>query len=92
MTKNLMFLAALSVLTLGVSVSAQAKEASTCKVSTNDIGTIVGKGRSPSAAFEDAATKCFERREQLHRMKKGQSFDEDTGLAVIDSCANIKCG
>jgi hypothetical protein len=63
----------------------------TCKVETNDIGTIVGQGRSPSAAFEDAAEKCFDRRSQLYKMKKGSSVDEDTGLVMIDMCANIKC-
>jgi hypothetical protein len=69
-----------------------AVDKSTCKVSTNDIGTIIGRGSSSSDAFEDAATQCFERREKLYRMKKGSSMDEDTGLAMIDNCANIRCG
>jgi hypothetical protein len=68
------------------------KSDAVCKVATNDIGTIVGRGRSPSAAFEDAATKCFERRADLYQMKKGTSVDEETGLVMIDMCANIRCG
>ena len=87
--------AALMMLAMMVSISApklaEAAEKATCKVKTNDIGTIYGKGRTPSAAFEDAADQCFERRAQLFRMKKGSNLDEDTGLAVIDVCANIKC-
>jgi hypothetical protein len=76
-------------------VSAQAQafgKKVTCKVTTNDIGTIVGKGRSFNAAFEDAAEQCFERRAQLHRLKNNADLDEDTGLVVIDTCANIQCG
>ncbi len=74
-----------------VCASAFAKDGNVCKVQTNDVGTIVGKGRSPSAAFEDAATKCFERHAELHKMTKGKSVDEDSGLVMIDACVNIKC-
>ena len=82
--------AMLSLLTAG---PAFASTSATCKVSTNDIGTIVGKGPTKSAAFEDAATKCFDRREQLYKMKTNQaSLDEDSGMVMIDACANIKCG
>ncbi len=63
----------------------------TCKVETTDIGTIVGKGPSRNIAFEDAATQCFDRRAQLYRMKKGSNVDEEAGLVMIDTCANIKC-
>lgn len=73
--------------------AAQAAEGSTCKVSTNDIGKIVGRGRSQAAAFEDAATQCFDRRELLYKLKNhGNSVDEGNGIAMIDDCANIKCG
>lgn len=64
----------------------------TCKVSTNDIGTIIGHGSSRDAAFEDAATQCFERREKLYKMRKGAVVDEDSALVMIDTCANIRCG
>jgi predicted RNA-binding protein YlqC (UPF0109 family) len=64
----------------------------TCKVTTHDIGTIIGRGGNPLAAFEDAAEQCFERRAQLHRLKSNSDLDEDTGMVVIDTCANIKCG
>ena len=55
---------------------ANAHAEATCKVVTNDIGTIVGNGRSPSAAFEDAAEKCFDRHQSLHKMKKGAGPEE----------------
>ena len=71
---------------------AEASEKKTCKVATNDIGTIIGRGSNADSAFEDAATQCFERREQLYKMKKGNSVDEETGLVMIDMCANIRCG
>ena len=74
------------------SLTAQAAEKSTCKVKTNDIGTITGKGRSPAEAFEDAATQCFDRRASLYKMKKGsEKVDEDSGLVMIDACANVTC-
>ena len=45
--------------------NAQAAGKSSCKVETADIGTTIGNGPSSEAAFEDAATQCFERRRQL---------------------------
>jgi hypothetical protein len=71
--------------------TAHAGDKKVCKVATNDIGTIIGRGPSSDAAFEDAATQCFDRREQLYKMKKGATMDEDTGLVMIDACANIRC-
>lgn len=71
---------------------AHAGDKKVCKVATNDIGTIVGRGSNSDAAFEDAATQCFDRRAQLYRMKKGADVDEDSGLVMIDMCANIRCG
>lgn len=70
---------------------AMASEKKSCKVTTNDIGTITGRGPSSEAAFEDAATQCFERRAELFRLKRGTEVDEETGLLFIDVCANIKC-
>jgi hypothetical protein len=73
--------------------SAMASDKEICKVKTNDIGTIIGRGSNSQMAFEDAATQCFERRAQLYRMKKSKSsIDEDSGLVMIDMCANIACG
>ncbi|MES2962391.1 MAG: hypothetical protein V4760_00780 [Bdellovibrionota bacterium] len=93
--KKVMFLFAM-VLMLVLSFAqlgqAQAGEKKVCKVSTNDIGTIVGKGSNSDAAFEDAATQCFDRRSKLYSMKNGGSVDEDSGLVMIDMCANIRCG
>lgn len=78
----------LSAFTFMTSI-AQANE--TCKVKMPDIGTIVGVGESQSQAFEDAATKCFDRRAQLYRSRNGRNVAEDDGLAIIDICANVRC-
>jgi hypothetical protein len=71
--------------------TAHAASKTACKVVTNDVGTITGRGPSSSDAFEDAATQCFDRREKLYKMKKGTNVDEESGLVMIDACANIKC-
>ena len=65
--------------------------ASSCKVITNDIGTIHGSGKTPSAAFQDAAEQCFDRRSKLFQIQKGGPVDMDTGVVMIDACANITC-
>ena len=92
--KALFFVLAL-VVTLSIAPgeahAAQSRK-SVCKVVTNDIGTIIGQGRNPAAAFEDAAIQCFDRRECLYKMSKGSNVDEESGLVMIDLCANIKCG
>ncbi len=59
-----------------------------CRVETGDIGTIIARG---PAAFEDAATQCFDRRMQLHKVRHGKPADMETGELFIDLCANIKC-
>ena len=92
--KSLFFVLAL-VVTISIApgeAHASQSRKSVCKVVTNDIGTIIGQGRSPAAAFEDAATQCFDRRERLYKMSKGGNVDEESGLVMIDLCANIKCG
>jgi hypothetical protein len=91
MKKTLIQNLAMMAFTFFIFSTAHAAPSATCKVETNDIGTIVGKGRSASAAFEDAAEKCFDRRSQLYKMKKGSDVDEDSGLVMIDMCANLKC-
>jgi hypothetical protein len=92
-TRHILTLSALALALVSGSPLAEASgQRITCKVTTNDIGTIVGKGRSYLAAFEDAAEQCFERRAQLHRLRNNSDLDEDSGMVVIDTCANIKCG
>ena len=72
--------------------NASAKDSS-CKVKTNDIGTIVGHGSDHEAAFEDAATQCFDRYSLLNKATNSrQPADDDAKLIWIDTCANIKCG
>ena len=84
------------ILAAGVLVSlagvsnAFAKDA-TCKVKTNDIGTIIGHGSDASAAFEDAATQCFDRYSSLSKARN-RGADEEAQLSWIDTCANVKCG
>jgi hypothetical protein len=83
--KHLLLLSAFTLLASIV----QAKE--TCEVKLNDIGTVIGVGADPSEAFEDAATKCYDRHAQIHRSRFGRSLAEDDGLAIIDICANVRC-
>lgn len=88
--KLTVILAAGLIVTMGGLSSAFAKDA-TCKVKTNDIGTIIGHGSDASAAFEDAATQCFDRYSMLSKAKN-RVADEDAQLTWIDTCANVKCG
>lgn len=71
--------------------NAKAAGKAICKVETADIGTIIGRGPSSEAAFEDAATQCFERRRQLHKARYGRESDMDTGELYIDVCVNVSC-
>ena len=70
------------------SVTTQSK---TCRVVTNDVGTITGHAKAGVSAFEDAATQCFDRHDELSLERRGHLLDEDAGITVIDQCANIKC-
>ncbi len=67
----------------------QFEQQQVCRVETGDIGTIIGRG---PAAFEDAATQCFDRRMQLYKARYGKKADMETGEIFIDLCANITCG
>ena len=78
-------------LTLLVFSQAHASVKHECRVETGDIGTIIGRDPSSEAAFEDAATKCFERHESNFVRQKRMALDTDTGEMLIDLCANIKC-
>ena len=71
--------------------SARSGKSAACVYETNDLGKIVGRGPTSAAAFEDAATQCFDRRSHLSKARNGQQLDEESGLAIIDVCANIKC-
>lgn len=93
-TKSYLMIAALWLGAAGILAAPQAHAArgkTTCRVETTDVGTIIGKGRSAEAAFEDAATQCFERHSRLHQSKTGRSPDESSGLDIIDTCANLRC-
>lgn len=65
--------------------------AAVCKAQFDDIGTIIGKGSNLNSAREDATIKCFDKKEAKMR-RASASLDEETGLAIIDICANIRCG
>ncbi len=78
----------LSILVFSLS---EAAEMATCRVSTNDIGTIVGRGKDASEAFEDAATQCFDRRSKHFTLNRKVAADEETALVFIDLCANVQC-
>jgi hypothetical protein len=77
------------VLAALLAVQSQAN-AAVCKVSLPDVGTIIGKGSTKNLAFEDAATKCFDKKEAQAK-RASASLDEDTGLKIIDQCANVRC-
>ncbi len=62
----------------------------TCKYRSGDIGTVVGQGTNPTEAFKDAAEKCFDRRVASYEALRGP-IDEERGMMMIDSCANISC-
>ena len=81
-----------SSLSFAIAQPGSMSEKKTCRVKTNDIGTIVGRGKNDSEAFEDAATQCFDKREERYKAAKHASLDEEAGLVMIDVCANIKCG
>jgi hypothetical protein len=59
-----------------------------CKIQD---GKFIGHGATKDAAFEDAATQCFEKFRSQYRAKHGDNVGEDTGLMYIDICANVKC-
>lgn len=64
--------------------------AAVCKVKLEDVGTIIGKGATKNLAFEDAAAKCFDKKaSKLNR--NSASLSEETGMDIIDICANVRC-
>lgn len=65
-------------------------QAAVCKVKLEDVGTIVGKGATKNLAFEDAASQCFDKKASKAR-RATASMSEDTGLNIIDICANVRC-
>jgi hypothetical protein len=81
----------LVTLTLPLGARASGAKQETCKIVTNDVGTITGRGPSSAQAFEDAATQCFDRHVALYKNKHQSKTDEDTGLLYIDICANVRC-
>jgi hypothetical protein len=89
--KTYIALTLLFTLTLPGLAQASNQNKETCKVVTNDVGTIVGRGPSSAQAFEDASTQCFDRHVALYKSKHGTKTDEDTGLLYIDICANVRC-
>ena len=86
---RMLFTAAIALAAL-LAVQGQAN-AAICKVQLEDVGTIIGKGATKTLAFEDAATKCFDKKEAQAK-RSNASLDEDTGLKIIDQCANVRCG
>jgi len=82
---NLKLIASTLMLFIGFSFSNAS--AAICKVEMHDIGTIIGVGSTAEEAFENAVTKCFDRR----IAQRGGMPDEDTALELIDICANLKC-
>ena len=79
------------VLVMAAFLAVQSRaEAAICKVKLEDVGTIIGKGATKNLAFEDAAEQCFDKKASKAR-RAAASLDEDTGLNIIDVCANVRC-
>jgi hypothetical protein len=78
---------------LAIVMSFQAfADAATCKVRLEEMNTtIIGRGRTAEAAFEDAAMKCFDKKADQAPRPSQSKIDEDSGLAIIDQCANLRC-
>jgi hypothetical protein len=85
---RILFTVAIAVAAM-LAIQSQAN-AAVCKVKLEDVGTIIGKGATKNLAFEDAATKCFDKKEARAK-RTSASLDEDTGLKIIDQCANVRC-
>jgi hypothetical protein len=86
----MMVVATLLAVLLPQSVYA-AKDRAVCRVSTNDVGSFTGRGKTESEAFEDAAVQCFDSHMAISKMRKNNVQDEDAWLTIIDVCANLKC-
>jgi hypothetical protein len=72
-------------------LSSSEANAATCKVTIKELGgVIVGRGADRLLASEDAAMKCFERRARKEAGSPA-NLDEETGLAIIDQCINLRC-
>lgn len=91
MIKTLMLLATVLAFVTADRAQASERKGATCVYKSADLGTIVGRGPTASAAFEDAATKCFDRRAHIYKAKHQQTVDEEAGLTIIDVCANLTC-
>lgn len=71
--------------------SSEGEKQATCRFITGDVGTIVGKGSSKRAAFEDAANQCFDRRVKMFEQVTRATVDMDRGQDFIDACVNTAC-
>ena len=82
-----------TVTMIAIVMSFQANaSAATCKVRLEELNTtIIGRGRTAELAFEDAAEKCFDKKASKVRRPTQSKIDEDSGLAIIDQCANLRC-
>ena len=72
-----------------IPANAGASEPHTCKLKNNKI-EVIGIGSSHNAAFENAATKCFERYQALEQAQVEFS-GETKSHEHIDICVNIQC-
>lgn len=88
----------LTILVFGNDANAASE---TCKFKTADIGTVFGRGGDADSAFEDAVTKCVERRQAMFeergslqiRSLSSDGNDEyvERSEMYIDLCVNLKC-
>lgn len=65
-------------------VAVKTQKSYTCTYTSSELGKdIVGKGKSQSAAFENAADKCYDGFRAAYKAMDG--------MDIIDLCANISC-
>jgi hypothetical protein len=82
----------LTIVTLSTLAPATS-QAAICKIKTESVGTVIGKGSDREAALEDARVQCFDRNVNEFVSHNQLNPDEETRLSIIDECVNYDhCG
>lgn len=84
----------LLTLVAAIALMAAPAQAASCKFENEEIGSVVGYGRTHALAFEDAITQCFDKRvakASSGRRTATSGVEEGLGMDSIDLCANLTC-
>ncbi len=79
------------ILSLTLISAGQLLFAAECKFVGSNANAIVGSGQDESAAFQDAAIKCFDELATNFTRTHHIHPPEDRILDFIDSCVNRSC-